>query len=49
MEKKSEKIYMYRYRYIYIYIYLLQRSEMLCFVPETNTTLEINYTYIKFF
>ena len=32
------------YIYIYIYIYIY---ESLCYTPETNSTLQINYTSIK--
>ena len=33
-------------RYMYMYIHIL-KTESLCYTPETNTTLEINYTSIK--
>ena len=32
------------YKYMYLYIYI---TESLCCKPENNTTLQINYTYIK--
>ena len=37
---------MHIYIYIYIYIYM---AESLCCTPETNTTLQINYTSLKIF
>ena len=44
MEKNLKKyIYIYIYMYIYMYIYI---TESLCYTPETNTILKINYTSI---
>ena len=39
-------IYMYMCIYVHVYIYACI-TESLCCMPETNMTLEINYTSIK--